>query len=294
MIILTISLLAGGIAASVLYATFTVLGSLELERRFRERYNNARGVQKKGITGNLLFIASKLGAFVKNHPHKRMDALAAEIRFNLSILGEQYRGFDPHTFIGIQILAGLTAILLAIVLLDIYNVVLLAVAGVLGFAVPLFLIKDKVKARHKAIFRQLPDILDMLTLMVEAGLDFNAALNKVLQLEKGPLVDELSMAQQEVKLGKSREEALGTMSERVHYIPLNTVINSIILALKTGGSLAPALRSLSDQFRTERAQLAEKMAGEAPIKLMAPLVLLIFPTIFIILFGPVLLTFMNG
>jgi tight adherence protein C len=136
--------------------------------------------------------------------------------------------------------------------------------------------------------------LDMLTLMIEAGLDFNSALAKVIESEKGPLIDEFAITQQEVRLGKSRSDAFLSMIERIKYVPLNTVINSISLAIKTGGSLAPTLRALSEQFRTERSQLAEKMAAEAPIKLMGPLAMLIFPTIFIILFGPILLSFMNN
>ncbi|MDO8734236.1 MAG: type II secretion system F family protein, partial [Elusimicrobiota bacterium] len=88
--------------------------------------------------------------------------------------------------------------------------------------------------------------------------------------------------------------ALNDMADRLSYLPLNTVINSLNLAFKTGGSIAPTLRVLSEQFRVERAQMAEKMAGEAPLKLMAPLILLIFPTIFIIIFGPIVLSFLGG
>jgi tight adherence protein C len=98
----------------------------------------------------------------------------------------------------------------------------------------------------------------------------------------------------EIELGKSRIEAFQAMSERLQYPSLNIVINSMITAIKTGGSIAPTLRALSDQFRTERFQLAEKLAAQAPTKLMFPLVIFIFPTIFIILFGPILLTFMQG
>jgi tight adherence protein C len=184
--------------------------------------------------------------------------------------------------------------IMAVILLEVYNPLFLAILGAGGFLVPLSLLKERVKARHKAIFRQVPDVLDMITLMIEAGLDFNTALEKVLATEKGPLVDEFAAAQQEVKLGKSRSEAFSAMIERIKYPTLNTVINSISLALRTGGSLAPTLRSLASQFRVERSQLAEKMAAEAPVKLMGPLVLLIFPTIFIILFGPILLSFMSN
>ncbi len=274
------------------------LKRIELEKKFKEKIDGlgtgVGNIKLKGITGQLLFISEKLGEFVKSKRIRKYEQLTKEIKNNLDILGEPHNKMDPYTFIGIQLLVSLGVIILAVILLDLYNIILLAALGFGGFYIPLFLNKDKVKARHKAIFRQLPDVLDMLTLMIEAGLDFNSSLGKIIESEKGPLIDEFAIAQQEVRLGKARADAFTSMIERIKYVPLNTVINSISLAIKTGGSLAPTLRVLSEQFRTERSQMAEKMAAEAPIKLMGPLVMLIFPTIFIILFGPIILSFMNN
>lgn len=293
-----IAVLIGTVCAIAVYLLFDFLRTLELERKFKEKMDGVNaGVDKikvKGITGNLLFFAEKIGEYFKARKFSKFEKLSAEIKSNLDMLGRPYNSMDPYTFIGIQLLSSLGAMFLAVLLLDIYNIILLAAIGFGAFFIPLSLNRDKVKSRHKAIFRQLPDVLDMLTLMIEAGLDFNSALNKIIESEKGPLIDEFAISQQEVKLGKSRADAMLSMIERIKYTPLNTVINSISLAIRTGGSLAPTLRTLSVQFRTERSQLAEKMAAEAPIKLMGPLVLLIFPTIFIILFGPILLSFMNN
>ena len=298
MIAVLISILIGIACGIIIYLFLGFLKSLELERKFKEKMDGVNAgvgkVKAKGITGNLIFFAEKIGNYLKPRKIKKLDEFAKEIKGNLDILGDPHNKMDPYTFIGIQVLSSLGAIILAIILLDIYNIILLAAIGFGAFFIPLSLNRDRVKSRHKAIFRQLPDVLDMLTLMIEAGLDFNSALNKIVESEKGPLIDEFAVNQQEVKLGKSRADAFLSMIDRIKYTPLNTVINSISLAIRTGGSLAPTLRTLSAQFRTERSQLAEKMAAEAPIKLMGPLVLLIFPTIFIILFGPILLSFMNN
>ena len=295
---LLISVLIGVACGIVIYQLMNFLKQMELEKKFKEKMDELNtgvgDLKAKGITGNLLFVAEKIGEYVKSRKIKKFDELATEIKTNLDILGDPSNKMDAFTFIGIQFLSSLGVIILCALLLDIYNIVLLAALGFGGFIIPLFLNRDKVKARHKTIFRQLPDVLDMLTLMIEAGLDFNSALGKIIESEKGPLINEFAITQQEVRLGKSRADAFLGMMERIKYTPLNTVINSISLAIRTGGSLAPTLRALSVQFRTERSQLAEKMAAEAPIKLMGPLVLLIFPTIFIILFGPILLSFMNN
>ncbi|MBN1822795.1 MAG: type II secretion system F family protein [Endomicrobiales bacterium] len=294
MMVLIASVCAGIAVFSVLYTVLEFAGKVKFEKKFRDSTGGTAGIRAKGITGSLLFAAEKIGEKTKGVKHPKFEGMIAEIRNNLSILGGSYAKMDPYTFVGIQALSAVGVMIVCVLVLDIYNVFLVALLGFGGFFIPVGLNRDQVKSRHKAIFRQIPDILDMLTLMIEAGLDFTTALNKILEFEKGPLVDEFMTAQQEIRLGKSRAEAFENMMARVKYPPLNSVMNSIILAMKTGGSMAPTLRILSDQFRVERAQLAEKMASEAPIKLMGPLVILIFPTIFIVLFGPILLSFMGG
>lgn len=153
---------------------------------------------------------------------------------------------------------------------------------------PLIWLRDKVKARHHAITRALPYNLDLLTLSVEAGLDFAAALGKVVEKgRKGPLRDELAITLRELKLGKTREEALRNLSARVELQQLASFVHALIQADKMGTPLGKILRILSTQMRIERTQRAEKLANEAPVKLLLPLIGFIFPTIFIMLFGPI-------
>ena len=292
-LIMAASVLSGGCAALAVLQFFKYLSKLELEKKFKERSDKVAAVYKKGFVWNMLFVAGKIGEYIKGIKHKKLDQHSEDISKQLKMLGGVYSSIDPYTFMGMESLAAVCCMAVAIVVLDSSNLIFLLLAAALGFFVPLFWIKEQVKAKHKAIFRQIPDVLDMLTLMVEAGLDFNTSLSKILAIEKGRLIDEFQAAQQEVKLGKSRIEALDNMAEKVKYQPLTLVINALTLAIKTGGSLGPTLRTLSEQFRVERSQTAEKMAQEAPIKLMGPLVLLIFPTVFIILFGPIILSFIG-
>ena len=161
-------------------------------------------------------------------------------------------------------------------------------AGLLGGAYPLIWLRDEVKARQRAIARALPYDLDLLTLAVEAGLDFAAALSKVVEKgRKGPLADELAVALKELRLGKTREEALRNLERRVALPALGGVVRALVQADRMGTPLGKVLRVLAAQMRVERTQRAEKLANEAPVKLLLPLIGCIFPTIFLMLFGPI-------
>ncbi len=154
---------------------------------------------------------------------------------------------------------------------------------------------DQVKKRHLLISRALPYNLDLLTLSVEAGLDFTAALAKVVEKGKhGPLREEMQIVLKQLKMGKTREEALKAMIARVDLPSLSTFVTALIQADKMGTSLGKVLRIQSTQLRIDRTQRAEKLAGEAPVKMLFPLIACIFPTVFMVLFGPIVFQFMFG
>ena len=162
------------------------------------------------------------------------------------------------------------------------------VGACLGAAYPIIWLRDLGRARQHQITRALPYDLDLLTLSVEAGLDFAAAIGKVVEKgRKGPLCDELSVMLRELRLGKTREEALRNLAARVELISLTTFVQALIHADRMGTPLGKVLRILSTEMRVVRTQRAEKLANEAPVKLLFPLIACIFPTIFLMLFGPI-------
>jgi len=190
-------------------------------------------------------------------------------------------------FVELSALSFLALGILVTLFLELSQFIAVAFALV-GMLYPLIWLRDKVRARHHAITRALPYNLDLLTLSVEAGLDFAAALGKVVEKgRKGPLADELHTTLKELKLGKTREEALRNLAARVDLTTLNSFVHALIQADKMGTPLGKILRILSTQMRIERTQRAEKLANEAPVKLLLPLIGFIFPTIFIMLFGPI-------
>ncbi|HEX8939990.1 MAG TPA: type II secretion system F family protein [Candidatus Limnocylindrales bacterium] len=168
--------------------------------------------------------------------------------------------------------------------------VLMGVLGVgVGYIAPEFWLGRRVRARQKAILLQIPDALDLLTISVRAGLGFDAALGKVVEKMKGPLVDEFRRALAEVRVGKARREALRDMIPRTEVTALTNFIGAIIQAEQLGVSISKVLQVQSEQLRIERRQRAEEMAAKAPIKMLFPLVGCIFPSLFIVILGPAII-----
>ena len=172
---------------------------------------------------------------------------------------------------------------------------LLGLVGLgIGYIGPEFWLGGRVRARQKAILLQIPDALDLLTISVRAGLGFDAALGKVVEKLKGPLVDEFRRALAEVRVGKARREALRDIVPRTEVQPLTNFIGAIIQAEQLGVSISKVLQVQSEQLRIERRQRAEEQAAQAPIKMLFPLVGCIFPSLFAVILGPALILIMQN
>lgn len=151
-------------------------------------------------------------------------------------------------------------------------------------------LKQSVRHRHKAIERALPFVLDLLTLAVESGLDFMSGIKRIIdQREIDPLGEELIRVFREIQVGRTRKEALRNMAVRVDHPDIRAVSNALIQADELGTGIGSALRIQADQIRTKRFQRAEKAGNEAPVKLLFPLTAFIFPAVFLVLLGPVIL-----
>ena len=157
-----------------------------------------------------------------------------------------------------------------------------------------FWLSSKIGARKKAIQRGLPDVLDLLTVCVEAGLGFDSALNKVVEKVKGPIADEFNHCMQEVRMNKPRNDALHDMADRAGVEDLMNFVASLIQSDKLGTSIAKTLRIQSEEMRVKRRQKAEEMAQQAAIKMLFPLIMCIFPSMFIVLLGPVVISVAGG
>lgn len=168
---------------------------------------------------------------------------------------------------------------------------LLFLVGIMlaGFLLPDFYIKKRAQARQEAVRQALPDVLDLLTVSIEAGLGLDGAILKVVEKMKGVLPGEFKQVLQEVKVGKPRREALKDMAFRLDVDDLSTFIGAVLMAEQMGVQLANVMRLQAQEIRSKRRQQAEEQAMKAPVKMLIPLVFFIFPAIFVVLLGPAVL-----
>ena len=160
------------------------------------------------------------------------------------------------------------------------------VGAFLGYYLPVLQLKGQISRRQDGIIKSLPDALDLLTICVEAGLGFEQAMGKVYEKWDNDLAISFGRVLQEIQLGKRRGEALRDMANHMDVSDITSFVAALIQAEQLGVSIAKILRIQSDQMRVKRRQRAQEKAQQAPVKMMLPMVLLIFPSIWIVLLGP--------
>lgn len=165
-----------------------------------------------------------------------------------------------------------------------------AFGALLGLFYPLHWLRSRFSSRRKSILKELPVFIDYIVLGVEAGMNFTNALSQTVEKgPKGPLRQEFFLVLRDVRAGLSRADALKRMEERLRIPEVSSFVSAIIQAEQVGASIGKVLRMQAERRRSERFQRAEKLAMEAPVKLILPLVLFIFPTTFIILAFPIVM-----
>lgn len=165
-----------------------------------------------------------------------------------------------------------------------------AVFGIFGFFVPDMLVINKAQHRSDAIRRALPDSIDMLTISVESGLAFDAAMAQVSRNTDGPLAEEFTRVLKEIQIGSSRSDALRKFSERTDVDDLKVFLNSMVQAEKLGIPIADVLRVQASEMRLKRSQRIEEQAMKLPVKMVFPVMFCIMPSIFIVILGPAALS----
>jgi len=240
-------------------------------------------------------MANKLGELaLRITPQKALD----QIQSKLEMAGNP-RGIEPTTFFAARFIL---AVLLGSLMLLVYwgepfsmmNFMIILGTTVFGFIMPNMLIDARIARRQDSVRKALPDALDLLTICVEAGLGFDAAMRKVADKWDNELSIAFSRALQEMQLGKLRREALRDMAERIGASEFESFVAAVIQSEQLGVSMAKILRIQADDMRVRRRQRAEQAAQRAPVLMLLPMAFLIFPPIMIIMMGPAVLIVMNG
>jgi tight adherence protein C len=261
----------------------TSLEEIELSQPFSERV--------------IIPIVRRLGEFsARFTPQKAIQDTARR----LELAGNPWP-IDAATFLAIRFILAvvLAGFLIAVVIISppsnpTDNFMYIGGAAFAGFFLPHLMLTSRITRRQKEIRKAMPDALDLLTICVEAGLGFDAALSKVSEKWENELSLAFARTIREVQLGKVRRDALKDMSDRLGIPEMTSFVAAIIQSEQLGVSMARVLRIQSDQMRVKRRQRAEEEAHKAPIKMIIPMALLIFPSIMIIILTPAALQIMNS
>lgn len=213
----------------------------------------------------------------------------------LQISGVSYI-LTAEEYFGVRVVSSICCtlfVLLISVLLESMDFMYLFYGCLFGYFLPLLTLNDLKKKRQLAIVKSLPVYLDFITMSVEAGLNLTGGLSQAVDKgPEGPLKVEFGKVLRDLRAGVNKIDAFRAMADRVQTSEVNSLVSSLAQAERTGASLGATLKVQSDQRRVERFQRAEKKALEAPVKLVFPLIMFIFPVTFMILFFPIVMKFM--
>ena len=172
-------------------------------------------------------------------------------------------------------------------MVSIVNLLFCALAGGFGFSLPSFALDSAIKKRKHAIGHRIPDMLDMVSTTVEAGVALNSALATATASMKGPLAEEIEMVLSDIRLGRNRADAFNSMAQRAHQVDLSSFVMAIVQTERLGGNIGHVLDELAEEARSRRLQRAEEIAGALPVKMVIPMAFLMLPALFVMIFTPI-------
>ena len=273
-------------AAGLGLIVFGALSSKMSASAVRLPVNNVNGGKFK-LPVNFL---AKIFPFTRN----LLERSGLYLKLKIQLDGAHSR-LGPVEFFNIKLLLMLVFSIGSIFLLQKADPLIILVALGLGYYLPQVALKNIMKKRKAAIVRVLPETIDLLGLCIEAGLDFGNAVRWVIDKTPiNPATEELAMVLEEIKWGKPRVQALKDMSRRLDIPEISSFVQTIIQAERMGTPVAEAFTILSEDTRMQRFHRGERIALQAPIKILLPLIFCIMPVIGIVIGGPIMLQFMQG
>jgi tight adherence protein C len=271
--------------------------SLSVRRAKRYGMRNQREIEtRRSVNDRILGpMAARLAAVtMKLMPKTNPDQVA-----NKLLAAGMARTLTPQAYLALKTGLGGTFVLFGLFMAmtgampPVFGLMIGLMGGAIGFIAPDFVINNRVRGRRDKMRADLPNVLDLLCVSVEAGLGFDQALAKLSERMEGPLVDEFSLVLHEMRIGQSRSAALKNLSDRVDAPEVSQFARAIIQADQLGIALSRILRVQSQDMRLRRQLAAEEKAMKAPVKMLFPTVLFIFPSMFIVALGPAALNLMK-
>ena len=282
------SSLLTGVAAGALF--YKDKKQLDLDR---EEAGKLSKVSRSPLLDIVKPLIISLASFIGNLP---LTKYREKLRIRLLQAGSP-GGLSPDEFMATRIISAVVGSAVGYFVddtIDMAPVITLSLL-MLGFIYPDIYVSGLIQKRRRRVFRDMPDFLDTLRLTIDAGLDLGSALSVcVARGRKGPLMDEMEKVERDIKLGRTRKEAFRAFADRLQMTEINAFVLALIQADQLGASIGPILRVQADVSRTRRWQAAEVVVNKMPMKMLAPLIVFIFPASFIILFAPLLIQYMQS
>ncbi|WP_413853248.1 type II secretion system F family protein [Candidatus Ruminimicrobium bovinum] len=270
------------------YLIVSILNLNKNKNNYKAQQNN----DKYFLFKFLLKTINPSAVFLRKRKIKHLDNYSQKIVLMTKILNIPYVYINGYNLIILQIISAMFAVFIIFILIG-FDVVTLLCASILFFILPYLKIIQDYKKRINLILKQLPDFADLLSVMMSAGIDFNNALIKLATVIDGVLADEIQDINSKINFGLPVEKAFEEFAQKYNLTQIDMFVRTVNFSLKSGLGMAEALNKISNQLKTENAALAEKKAQEAPVKMLIPMTLLIFPTIFILLFAPIIISFLK-
>lgn len=227
-----------------------------------------------------------------NNKSKKLEIIRKQLRYAGIFMDAETFNFIKS----IVLIASLFVTVIVVLVVEVeslYKLLILAFGMLIGMMGPTYFLNARARGHQNAIRQQLPDAMDMLCVCIEAGLSFDASLIKVSERLHGPFIDELLIVYREISMGVTRREALSHMVEATTLDELKTFASALVQAEQLGIPINNVMRAQADQLRIQRSQAAKEKGNKASIKMLIPMLLFIFPVIFIILMGPAVLNIID-
>ncbi|HEY4439284.1 MAG TPA: type II secretion system F family protein [Candidatus Elarobacter sp.] len=263
-----------------------VLSAFPANSPMAARIKKLERVSEKNVAQRVTIIDQ----IVTKERHSRLQHKLIEAGwYGVTPLAMTLRGIGA---LGIGVVVGLTLII--VFQSSLLGIIAGIFSALVGWRVPSIMLSRALKARKEAIQRELPDFLDLLATTVQAGLALNAALIQAVDAVRGALKEELTSMLAEIRLGRPRADALNALAERVNEDSTSTMVTAIVQAEKLGANLSDVLQELAKEVRDRRWMHAEERAAQLPIKMILPMALFMIPSLYMMIFGPVIARLVVG
>ena len=275
------------------FVAYTVIGTFISTYYAKQNFYGIINTDKNILLLYLINISNIFVPILKSIKLKIFKDYVNKLDSMLKVFDFGNNKINSYNFIFIQIVSMFLGCIISVFLFGLDLLFMICFGG-LFLILPYLKIYEQYNKIVNEIIKQIPDVANLLSVMVYSGIDFNSSINKIVTILNGCLIKELKDIIKKVSLGIDIKQAFNELSDKYNIVQLNTFIKTILMTLDTGTGFADNLSKIAQQISGDNVAIAEKKAHEAPVKMLLPMAILILPTIFILLFVPFVISFFKS